>query len=219
MKFSLVQAGSIEITKNEGVKNSRPSSSLLECGGNKVLVDLEHPRKDGTEFATALDSLGVSTSMVEAVILTHLHPDHIGHKELLPNSLFVFHASEKLAFYFKNDRTLELRGSALLDLSGDGLTLRRYVEIVPDLKALGSALYVRHCPGHTRGSLVVFACIEGLVHAFAGDIFLNRQYYERWEAPGSSWDQERIFEHMEFVRRNADIIIPGHGRPFPTTSG
>ena len=214
--FRLVQTGFIEITEKEGVTCSRPTSSLLECGAVKVLIDLEHPREDGAQFAAALDTLGVSASDIQAVIFTHLHPDHIGHKELFPNSVFVFHAHEKLAFYFNGDRTTKLEGSAVLELAGDEFTHPRHAETVPDLKALGNSLYAHHCPGHTRGSVVVFACIKELVHAFAGDVFLNRAHYERWEAPGSSWNRNRVYEHMEFVRRNADVIIPGHGPPFST---
>ena len=103
MNLRLVQTGAIEITEKEGRKDSRPTSSLLKCGEFKVLIDLEHPRKDGVEFTAALDSLGVAAADTRAIIFTHLHPD---------------------------------------------------------LRTLGDTLYVRHRPGHTRGSVIVFACIK-----------------------------------------------------------
>ena len=34
------------------------------------------------------------------------------------------------------------------------------------------------------------------------------------QAPGMSWKQEKIYEHMTFVKENADVIVPGHGAPF-----
>ncbi len=107
---------------------------------------------------------------------------------------------------------IKLEGGVIFELSVDGVF--RYVDIVPDLHNLGNCIYVRHCPGHTKGSLVIFACIEGLVHAFVGGIFLNKSYYDRWEPPGMSWKQERIYEHMAFIKENADVIVPGHGTPF-----
>jgi glyoxylase-like metal-dependent hydrolase (beta-lactamase superfamily II) len=85
----------------------------------------------------------------------------------------------------------------------------------PDLRDLGSKLYIRHAPGHTPGSTMIFASVGGLVYAFVGDTFLNRTYFEEWKPPGSSWDQGRIYRHMEYVRERADVIVPGHGHPFP----
>ena len=146
------------------------------------------------------------------VLLTHLHPDHIGHKDLFPGALFMFHKDERLSFYFKENKNFKLEGGVIFELLVDGVF--RYVDIVPDLHNLGNCIYVRHCPGHTKGSLVIFACIEGLVHAFVGGIFLNKSYYDRWEPPGMSWKQERIYEHMAFIKENADVIVPGHGTPF-----
>jgi glyoxylase-like metal-dependent hydrolase (beta-lactamase superfamily II) len=82
------------------------------------------------------------------------------------------------------------------------------------LDTLGARLYVRHAPGHTAGSVLTFAHIDGQVHAFAGDIVLNRDYFERNEPPGSSWKPELIPEQIDLLRRTADVIIPGHGAPF-----
>ena len=50
--------------------------------------------------------------------------------------------------------------------------------------------------------------------AFVGGIFLDREHYERWQPPGMSWDQQRIYEHMTFIKENADVVVPAHGAPF-----
>ena len=115
-------------------------------------------------------------------------------------------------FTLREIEILQLEGDVIYELS-DG-DQPQYVNSVPDLKNLGDCIYIRHCPGHTKGSLVIFACIDGLVHAFVGGIFLNKAYYDRWEPPGMSWEQERIYEHMTFIKENADVIVPGHGAPF-----
>ena len=95
VSFSLVQPGLIEITPEEGVKDSRPTCSLLVNDDFRVLIDLEHPKEDGTEFKDALGRLGLLTTKIDAVIFTHLHPDHIGHKDLFPHVTFVYHKDEK----------------------------------------------------------------------------------------------------------------------------
>jgi len=207
-----VQNGTFEMTPETGVTDNRPTSSLIRSEGLNVLIDLDHPIKESSDLVDALASLGVTPQQINVVLLTHLHPDHIGHKDLFPGALFMFHKDERLSFYFKENRNLQLEGDVIFELSVDGVF--RYVDVVPDLHDLGNCIYIRHCPGHTKGSLVIFACIDGRVHAFVGGIFLNKAYYDRWEPPGMSWKQERIYEHMAFIKENADVIVPGHGTPF-----
>ena len=218
LHLKIVQNGTLEMTPEAGMTDNRPTCSLVEADSENVLekwnmlIDLDHPVKDRSDLVNALASLGVSPPQIKVVILTHLHPDHIGHKELFPNVLFMFHKDEKLSFHFKENRTFELEGDVVYNLSDDGWP--QYIDSVPDLRKLGNRIYIRHCPGHTKGSLVIFACIDQLVHAFVGGIFLNKEYYDRWQPPGMSWEQERIYEHMKFIKENADIIVPGHGTPF-----
>jgi len=212
LQFRIVQNGTFEMTPETGVTDNRPTSSLIRSEGLNVLIDLDHPIKESSDLVDALASLGVTPQQINVVLLTHLHPDHIGHKDLFPGALFMFHKDERLSFYFKENRNLQLEGDVIFELSVDGVF--RYVDVVPDLHDLGNCIYIRHCPGHTKGSLVIFACIDGRVHAFVGGIFLNKAYYDSWEPPGMSWKQERIYDHMAFIKENADVIVPGHGTPF-----
>ncbi len=198
--------------------DNRPTSSLIQSEGWNilekwnVLIDLDHPVKDKSDLVNSLASKGVTPEQVKVVIFTHLHPDHIGHKDLFSNALFMYHKEERLSFYFKKNRTFELEGDAIYELSDDGWP--RYVDSVPNLKELGNSIYIRHCPGHTKGSLVMFACVEGRVYAFPGGIFLNKDYYDKWQPPGMSWKQDMIYDHMSFIKNNADVIVPGHGKAF-----
>lgn len=212
LQFKTVQNGTFEMSPETGVTDNRPTSSLIQSEGWNVLIDLDHPVKDRSDLVDALASIGITPQQINIVVLTHLHPDHIGHKDLFSGALFMFHIDERLSFYFKENKNFKLEGDVIFDLSMDGLP--QYVDFVPDLHNLGDCIYIRHCPGHTKGSLAIFACIDGLVHAFVGGIFLNKAYYDRWEPPGMSWKQERIYEHMTFIKENADVVVPGHGVPF-----
>ncbi len=218
LHFNVVQNGTFEMTPETGVTDNRPTSSLIESEGWNVLenwnilIDLDHPEKDSSDLVSALGSLGITPCQIKVVILTHLHPDHIGHKDLFPNTLFMFHKDERLSFYFKENRTLKLEGDVIYELSDDGWP--RYVDSIPDLRNLRNCIYIRHCPGHTKGSLAIFACIDGLVYAFVGGIFLNKEYYDKWQPPGMSWNQDKIYDHMMFIKEHADVIVPGHGAPF-----
>jgi glyoxylase-like metal-dependent hydrolase (beta-lactamase superfamily II) len=84
----------------------------------------------------------------------------------------------------------------------------------PQLEGLGDLLYLHHVPGHTRGSLVVFTAIGGVVHALAGDLFVDAGSFETRRPAACSWRPELIPAHMDFVASKAKVIIPGHGAPF-----
>lgn len=214
LKFSVIQSGSIEISAEKGVQDSRPSCSLLTLGSMNILIDLEHPQEDPASIIDSLKSHGLTPEDIQYVLFTHLHPDHIGHKSLFTNSTFIFHEDEKLTFVFKNDKTIPLNSSAIIGISESGIAGPIVSKKVPDLNNLNNSIYFHHCPGHTPGSLVIFANIESKIHAFTGDIFLSEEYFNEMKLPGSTWKEETIPEQMEFIKANSDIIIPGHGKPF-----
>jgi glyoxylase-like metal-dependent hydrolase (beta-lactamase superfamily II) len=216
LQFSLIQEGLIEITAAEGVRDSRPTSSMLSHDGFRMVIDTEHPKEDGTEYVAAFERLGLAPQEIDAVIFTHLHPDHFGHKNLFPRATFLFHKDERMSFYFKNERKVVLQGDALLELSPAGISRPEYVNAGPDLRNLGDRIYVRLAPGHTPGSIMIFAAISGRIHAWVGDTFLNEAYFAEFKPPGSSWDQQRVYDHMAYARGAADVIVPGHGLPFST---
>jgi glyoxylase-like metal-dependent hydrolase (beta-lactamase superfamily II) len=211
----VVRPGLIDVTPQEGVKESWPSSTLMEHDGFRVLVDLAHPGEAPGPLLSALEKRGLAPGDIDAVLFTHLHPDHIGHRDLFRSALFAFHESERLAFYFKDHQTLKLSGSALLELRPGTFARPRYTTDWPRLEVGDRRIYVRHLPGHTPGSLAVFARPGGQVHALAGDIVLDRESFEKGIPPGSSWRPELIPEQMRLLARRADVIVPGHGPPFP----
>jgi len=173
---------------------------MLDCQDFRLVIDTEHPKESGKRYLAAFGRQGLSPSDVGAVLFTHLHPDHFGHKHLFPEATFIFHQDERFAFYFKNDRKVLLEGSALIEISSAGVSHPEYVDREPILRELGDKIYVRHAPGHTPGSIMIFACIGGLVHAWVGDIFLNQSYFDKWKPPGSSWKQDLNYQHMEYSR-------------------
>jgi glyoxylase-like metal-dependent hydrolase (beta-lactamase superfamily II) len=116
--------------------------------------------------------------------------------------------------WFKEDRKVLLEGDVVVDLSPRGVCSPQKVGHEPELGNLGNKIYIRHMPGHTPGSVAIFAVINRKVFAWAGDIFLNEDYFDRGEIPHCSWAPDRLFEHMEYIKEHADFIVPGHGSPF-----
>ena len=58
LRFSIIQQGLIEISQKEGMKEYRPTSSLLSCGAFRAVIDTTHPKEDKREYIDAMMKLG-----------------------------------------------------------------------------------------------------------------------------------------------------------------
>jgi glyoxylase-like metal-dependent hydrolase (beta-lactamase superfamily II) len=58
---------------------------LLEAGGRLTVLDAGLPG-DWREFSSALSRLGYTPAEIDAVLITHHHPDHAGNAERLRSS-------------------------------------------------------------------------------------------------------------------------------------
>lgn len=68
-------------------------------------------------------------------------------------------------------------------------------------------------PGHTPDSVSVFVEAEER-YAIAGDAMPTEDNYRKWLPPGIHYDRDVALASMRMIVDFADIVIPGHGRPF-----
>lgn len=135
---------------------------LLRGGGRTVLVDAGcGPAKPSVgRLAANLAAAGVAPEQVDAVVMTHLHPDHWGGltdgggRAVFPRAELLLHAAEH-AFWHDDAamarepdpgrRKLFFEGArAHLAPYRGRITLHRGGELLPGITAL-------HLPGHTPG--------------------------------------------------------------------
>ena len=86
------------------------------------------------------------------------------------------------------------------------------IEIAPNLKLLET-------PGHTRDSISVI--VRGSIESsgpqniiITGDALPIMDNYLKWVPPGINFDPEIALQSMTKIVECADIIIPGHDKPF-----
>ncbi len=84
---------------------------------------------------------------------------------------------------------------------------------------LGDAeMGVLSTPGHTPDSVSIFMeGDDGLVYVAAGDAIPTEDNFVKWVPPAINYDREEALRSMEKIVERADIIIPGHGKPFRNT--
>lgn len=161
---------------------------LLRSQGRTILVDTGIGPADGplaTMFLKTpghllekLQAQGVRSEDVETVVITHLHPDHVGwnlrkeggqHRLTFPRARYLIHQADWQAlpqlestgppgWVEENLRPLESLGALEL-LSGE--------------RTLTDELTIIHTPGHTPGSLSILVVSSGERALIWADAFLH----------------------------------------------
>ncbi len=208
---------------------------LLECTGGYLLIDTDYARYLPL-FETKLAGLGIATSDIKYLLLTHHHDDHAGFAAELARSAecrVIAHrdavrplqrGQSEGTCNFVNRRSriaLTLYGLVHREYSFPPLTLtERDIVIAGDddglLKGIGVDGVILHTPGHTRDSISVLLS-DG--SAFVGDAAMNFLWWTGiGHRPIVVEDIDTAYASWRKLReRGPRIIYPSHGKPFPAT--
>jgi glyoxylase-like metal-dependent hydrolase (beta-lactamase superfamily II) len=201
------------------------------------VLDAGLPR-DWRDFSSALSRLGHTPADIDAVLITHHHPDHAGNAEQLRSSGARVFAHPADAPYLRGEKHLSRGGLArflwrpwyafyMLSYAAKGITRTPPVaelDKLADNEVLdvpGSPRVV-HAPGHTAGSCALF--LEDRSLLFSGDALVTldvvrgprgRQGPQIAHGPFAA-DADLAAESLgALVATDAETVLPGHGEPWP----
>jgi len=208
-------------------------------GGKATVVDAGCS-KEWPDLVDCLASIGLTPQDVEAIIVTHAHADHIGfgreaadhhvrvevHEEEEPRALGTYEGKAAVApTELPLWRLQTWRFSIALIRAGVMKQPRlRSVETFSDgeILDLPGRPRVVHTPGHTEGHCAFLFSDRGVL--CSGDALVTQNLLKRRERgpqllpsmfhndPDLTRESLTILERLE-----ADLILPGHGTPFPGT--
>jgi glyoxylase-like metal-dependent hydrolase (beta-lactamase superfamily II) len=208
---------------------------LVEEPGGLTLVDAGAPG-DWPLFLRALDTLGRRLDDLDAVVLTHAHPDHVGFAERArregPTSVWVHEddaAVAQGAKLGKGDAGLakylartEFYRTMISLSRNKGTKIIPVVEVstfaddeVLDVPGKPRAV---HIPGHTPGNAVLF--LESQRALLTGDTLVTRNPLTgriglQIQPSGFNRDTAQALASLSALENlNAVIILPGHGDPW-----
>ena len=174
-----------------GVLQASPSTVIINTAGKMVLVD---PGANPELLRSAMQKYAIKPENVDALFLTHYHPDHILNIRLFPLQEILDGATRYLAD---------------TEIPYNGFIPGTDIEVVPT-------------PGHSaeHASLIVNTA-EGKF-AIAGDLFWweedQRQKCDRASLlkliDPLAQNVGQLYQSRVILLEKADFFIPGHGKMF-----
>jgi len=170
-----------------------------EAIAQAVLIDA------GISAPEILDYLGEKAVQLEAILLTHGHPDHLfGLKEIADatGAHCYMHSSDAQLLRYIPPVLLNMLGLEKLDLPEEFLPL----EDGQELELAGMKFKVLYTPGHSEGSVCFLT--DGVL--FAGDLIFHGSI-GRTDFPGGSMQElVKSVKEKVFTLPSDTKILPGH---------
>ena len=208
---------------------------LLKCTSGYLLIDTDYERYYAL-FEKKLARLGIATSDIKYLLLTHHHDDHAGFAAELVrrtgcrviahrNAVSTLEEGKSEENIKPVNRRIQIVMTFYMLVHKEFIfppvrLAERDILIEGDndsfLKGIGIDGVILHTSGHTRDSVSVLLS-DG--RAFVGDAAMN---FLRWTGVGHRpiyiEDINTVYESWRKLReRGARVIYPAHGKPFSAT--
>ncbi len=178
------------------------TSVLIRTGEAVILVD---PSLPPAEMPGLLDRrAGLTPDAVTHVFLTHFHGDHRFGLEAFPDARWLMPDAE-ITLVRENSAA----GSAERNL------LERITPVAAEGGIVVPGVSTVHLPGHTPGLAgLTFTDADGFRVVVAADAAMTRDFFDARAGYFNSHDFDAVAESIDRLRREADIIAPGHDNFF-----
>lgn len=201
---------------------------VVVTGDRLILVD-SATTNDADRIVQEIEQAGFAISDLEAVVITHAHSDHVGSlSELVRRSGAEVWAHRDEIPYVQKEQPMPA-ASLVMRLMFRLSNRRPSTQTAPvvnraleDGEKIGT-LQVIHTPGHTPGSICLYAPAHKLL--FCGDAMFNvhpltgrKGLRPAIRLPSCDMDQVYTSLH-KLAEIEIEILCPGHGEPIVAGAG
>jgi glyoxylase-like metal-dependent hydrolase (beta-lactamase superfamily II) len=170
------------------LKETWSTSSLIRTDDGHVIVVDTSSDFMRSPIKSAFKQIGkIFPDDVDIVVLTHCHTDHIGNVSLFKNAAVYVHEGEECTI--------------------------PNAKIVKEDTEIAKGVRLVHTPGHSDGSMSVFVEADRR-YAIVGDAAPLKDNFTKRIIPALHTDAEAARASLEKIAEWADVIIPGHDKPF-----
>ena len=204
-----------DLLDGAGLIHPRFGSFVLTSGGQTILVDTGLGGPDGTLLAQLHDS-GVDRGAVDLVVLTHIHPDHVGWNlsdgsPTFPNARYLVSRTD-----WDHWTQPEVRAEAPhVDAQMMPLEALNVLDLIDDEYNVTDEVKTLPTPGHTPGHISLVIVSAGESAFVMGDVAHSpaQAQYTDW-SPGFDVDPDlaRETRHsvLDRLEEDATLVASGH---------
>jgi N-acyl homoserine lactone hydrolase len=178
----------------------------------RIVVDTGHVGMR-RRLLTVLAGAGIAPAGIDSVVLTHAHWDHSQNVDVFPAAEIVVGAAE-LAYIERP----HARDFATPSWTRYLFTDRR-VRPVRDGDELLPGVTVVAAPGHSAGSIAVAVGQPGGITLITGDALPDAETARVRQTRLVFWDLGQAAASAARLADLADLVYPGHDRPFRVADG
>ena len=188
-------------------------SVVLITGQKRTLVDVGHVGRR-TALQEALEQRGLTAQDIDLTVMSHAHWDHSQNYDLFTHAPMLVHPHERKYAHHPhaNDWATPAWTGAMLEFQPDIQEVDEGYEIEPGVRLL-------HTPGHSPGSLSVMVETDDGLCAVTGDVLHYANVALTRRNPLVFWNEKEATQSIDRLLGEADLIYPGHDRPFRVVKG
>jgi N-acyl homoserine lactone hydrolase len=188
-------------------------SVLLIEGEKRTLVDVGHVGRRNV-LLEALAERELRPEDIDVSVMTHAHWDHAQNFDLFDHAPVLLHNWERRYAHapHRNDWATPKWTGAMLETQSRLQEVDEGYEIEPGVR-------VMHTPGHSPGCISLLVDTPDGVAAITGDVLHYSTVALTKVNPLVFWDEDAARKSIERIVDTADVIYPGHDRPFRIVGG
>lgn len=187
-------------------------SLILIEGEQRTLVDVGHVGRRNVLMA-ALAERSLAPSAIDNIVLSHAHWDHAQNLDAFAGARILMHGDERRYANrpHPNDWATPAWTGAMLSIEDDRIVeVDGTYEVEPGVRIVDT-------PGHSVGHISVAVDTDQGVSLITGDALHYASAALTKRNPIVFWDEQQAADSIERVVDMADVIYPGHERPFRLT--
>ncbi len=205
----LIEGGSEPILVDTGMRSADRAMNIHKLGPHSIGED--------NTLAAQLARFGYKPEDIKTVLITHLHYDHAGGCEDLPNARIIVQRSELAAAAAPvGPRGLEIGNRELFydreDIAALVNPLWERVELIEgDVTPFPGIDCILYPNTHTPGSQCIYVNTPDGVVSIVGDIVRKVQLnVGQGIPPGLYYDLEQMLRAMRDIGQRSDLVLPTH---------
>lgn len=186
---------------------------LVEGQRSRTLVDVGHVGRRNS-LLQALAERHLTPSDIDNVLVTHAHWDHAQNLDVLDDAAILIHPHERR--YAQRPHPNDWATPAW---SGSMIERQPTIVEVDEGYVIEPGITLMHTPGHSVGSLSVQVETDEGICVVSGDVLHYSSAALTRVNPVVFWDAEQASRSIDRIVDIADVIYPGHDRPFRVVNG